>query len=90
MYYVYRVSQKKLLTKCCSAGTKVHPLSQQAPTPLATGISTRLGPKFVFWLFLTKNEQDHALPSHVHVKIWPHSTQFWLGFLGSSSILQLF
>ena len=52
------------------------PTHRQASTPLATGISTRLGPKFVFWLFLTKNERDHALPSHVHVKIGPTALNF--------------
>ena len=28
----------------------------------------------------SKSSQCQALPSHVHGKIWPHSTQFWLGF----------
>ena len=34
----------------------------------------------VFWPFLTKTKQDQVLPSYVHGKIWPHSTQLWLGF----------
>ena len=39
-----------------------------------------LGLESVFWSFLTKTKQDQAPPSHVHGKIWPHSTQFWLWF----------
>ena len=34
--------------------------------------------KFTFWSFLTKTKQDQAFLSHVHGKIWPHSTQFWV------------
>ena len=39
----------------------------------------RLNPH-VFQSFLTKTWQDQVLPSHVHGKIQPHSTQFWLWF----------
>ena len=39
------------------------------------------------WSFLIKTKRDQAPPSRVHVKICTHNTQFWLGFLGSSSIL---
>ena len=41
----------------------------------------------IFWSFLTQPKQDEALPSHGYRKIRPSSAQFWLGFLGSSSIL---
>ena len=34
-------------------------------------------------------KQDQALPNHVHGKIWPRSTQFWLRILGFSSILKV-
>ena len=40
-----------------------------------------------FGRFSPRLLRNQALPSHIHGKIWPHSTQFWLGFLGSSSIL---
>ena len=46
-------------------------LSYQYPAPLVSG-------NCCFWSFLTKTKQDQALPSHVHGKICPHSTQFWL------------
>ena len=59
-------------------------------------ISTGLGRarlwKLFFWSFLsscTKIKQDQALPSHAYGKFLPHITKFWLGFLGSSSILIL-
>ena len=35
-------------------------------------------PAIFFWSFHTKTTQDQTLPSDVHDKIWPHSTQFWL------------
>ena len=38
-----------------------------------------------FWSFLTKTEQNQALPSQAHVKIWPHSAQFWLWFFSIST-----
>ena len=40
-----------------------------------------------FGRFSSRLLRNQALPSHIHGKIWPDSTQFWLGFLGSSSIL---
>ena len=39
------------------------------------------------WSFLPTTKQDQALPSRNHEKICPQSTQFWLGVLGSNSIL---
>ena len=33
---------------------------------------------YFFGSFLTKTKQDQAIPSHVHGKIWPRRTQFWL------------
>ena len=40
--------------------------------------------------FKTKHlSRTKPLPSHIHEKIWPRSTQFWLGFLGFSSILEV-
>ena len=43
-----------------------------------------------FWSFLTETKHDQALLSHVHEKIWLHSTQFWLGFLGTDIPLVIF
>ena len=40
-----------------------------------------------FWLFLTKTKPDQGHLSHVYVKIWPHSTHFWLCFLGPGQCL---
>ena len=37
--------------------------------------------------FLLTTKQDLVVPYHIHGKIWPHCTRFWLGMLGSSSIL---
>lgn len=37
--------------------------------------------------FLLTTKQDLVVPYHIHGKIWPHCTRFWLGLLGSSSIL---
>ena len=50
-----------------------------------TGGGYPVGQDNVFLVFLTK-KQDRALLSHVHGKIQPHSTQFWLWFLSISTI----
>ena len=59
--------------------------------PWCTGSITsgwhHLGLESVFWSFLTKTRQDQELPSHVHGKIQPHSTQFWLGLCSISAFL---
>ena len=62
---VHRVSQKKN-----TAGSTVQ-------MPVA---STPFDPEIVFGSFLTKTKLDQVPPSHAHGKIWPQSTQFWLGF----------
>ena len=84
----YRVSQK---TGCCWSDR-----AQLLDHPLLMAISTGLGRprlwKLFFWSFFsscTKTRQDQALPSHAYGKFLPHITKFWLGFLGSSSILIL-
>ena len=61
--------KKTELIECCwSHGT-------QDKSPVA---GTTSAWKVLFWSFLTKTKQDQATPSHVHGKIWPHSTQFRL------------
>ena len=42
---------------------------------------------YLFWSFLIETKQDQALSSQVHGKMG--RTQFWLGFLGFSSILKV-
>ena len=52
-------------------------------------------PPDVLQSFITLNKDDsksrqyQALPSNVHGKIWPHSTQFWLGFGAQNCVTQL-
>ena len=38
---------------------------------------------YFFWSFLTKIKWDQTTVSHVYGKIWPQSTQFWLGYFGT-------
>ena len=57
--------------------------------PSQSDLDQPLSENDFFWWFLTKTKTDQALSSHIHGKIWPCSTQFWLGFLGFSSILKV-
>ena len=45
--------------------------------------------KLTFWSFLTKTKPDHAFLSHVHGKIWPHSTQFEVMIYRTRSLAML-
>ena len=48
---------------------------------------THLG-NIVFWPFLTKTKREQPLLGHIHGKIWPHSLQFALWFLGPKSSIE--
>ena len=54
-----------------AVGATVHWLNYKKPAPLVSK-------KLIFWSFLTKTKPDQAFPSHVHGKIWLHSTQCWV------------
>ena len=69
-----------------------HPLNHHWPAPLANGNlnrnwKSRLWKLFFCSCFLLTTKQDLVVPYHINGKIWPHCTRFWLGLLGSSSIL---
>ena len=64
--------------------TRIVTISRHRPQPdMEEPVSGNL-------FFKTKHlSRTKPLPSHIHEKIWPRSTQFWLGFLGFSSILEV-
>ena len=45
----------------------------------------RISLELLFWVVFLPSLS--RIKSNVHAEIWPNGTQFWLGFLGPSSIL---
>ena len=68
IYAIIQIFPKKGLIDCCWN----HGAQAKLPVAGTPGVW-----KNVFWSLLTKTKQDQVLPSHVHGKTWPHSTQFW-------------
>ena len=80
----------KKVAECCWSHKSTRSITIDG-LHLLLAISTGLG-RARLWknfcnCFLLTTKQDLVVPYHIHGKIWPHCTHFWLGLLGSSSIL---
>ena len=68
---------KNALSECCQSHSALAQ-SQVAVLPCVW--------KFIFWSFLTNTKPGQAFQSHVHGKVWPHSTQFLVMILQKAAL----